>query len=105
MHYPLDFTKNNGVTAIGIACYKGAVQIIDILYKAGADINFRSISGVNALYLAIKANQMDCARYLIERKALLHLNEATQSDFSPLFFSIKQNNLNFLEIICDNAGS
>ncbi len=56
LHYPLDYTKNNGVTSVGIACYIGSLRVLDMLYKAGADINYRSISGVNALHLAIKAN-------------------------------------------------
>lgn len=52
--YPLDYTKNNGVTAIGIAAYRGNLKILDLLYRAGADINLISKTGAGALYLAIK---------------------------------------------------
>ena len=101
MHYPLDYTKNNGVTAVGIACYKGSVQLIDILYKAGADINFKSMSGVNSLYLAVKGNHLECVRYLIERKAHYHLDDHVQSEYSPLFQAIRQNSQAIVEMICD----
>ncbi len=52
--YPLDYTKNNGVTAVGIAAYRGNLKILDLLYRAGADINLTSKTGAGALYLAIK---------------------------------------------------
>lgn len=40
-----------------------------MLFKAGADINITSSKGIGPLYLAIKSNKIDCAKYLIERKA------------------------------------
>lgn len=42
MKYPLNYTKKNGVTAVGIASFKGNVEILDMLYRAGADINLTS---------------------------------------------------------------
>ena len=57
--YPLNYTKNNGVTAVGIAAYKGNIKIMDMLYKAGADINQTSKHGAGPLYLAIKQNKID----------------------------------------------
>jgi ankyrin repeat protein len=56
IHYPLDYTKNNGVTAVGIAAHKGSIELLDMLYRAGADINFTSKSGIGALFLAVKSN-------------------------------------------------
>jgi len=52
--YPLDYTKKNGVTAVGIAAYRGNMKILDMLYRAGADINLTSKHGAGPLYLAIK---------------------------------------------------
>jgi ankyrin repeat/protein kinase domain-containing protein 1 len=42
MKFPLNYTKNNGVTAIGIAAFKGNVELLDMLYRAGGDINLTS---------------------------------------------------------------
>ena len=71
--YPLNYTKNNGVTAAGVAAFKGNVKILDILYRAGADINLTSKHGAGPLYLAIKQNSMDCVKFLVERNAFVHL--------------------------------
>ena len=83
--YPLNYTKNNGVTAVGIAAYKGNIKIMDMLYKAGADINQTSKHGAGPLYLAIKQNKIDVIKYLVERNAFVHLYDPSQSDYSPLY--------------------
>lgn len=54
MKYPLNYTKNNGVTALGIASFRGNIKILNLLYEAGADINITSKQGAGPLYLAIK---------------------------------------------------
>jgi ankyrin repeat protein len=71
----LDLAKNNGVTAIGIAAFSGNIKALDLLYKAGADINLTSKKGTNPLYLAIKANNLECVKYLVARKAIINLRE------------------------------
>jgi ankyrin repeat protein len=38
LKYPLDYAKLNGITAVGIAAFKGHMDILDSLVKAGADI-------------------------------------------------------------------
>jgi ankyrin repeat protein len=63
------------VTACGIAAYKGNLQILDMLYRGGADINITAKNGIGPLYLAIKSNKIDCAKYLIERKATCHFSD------------------------------
>ena len=60
IQFPLNETKNNGVTAAGIAALKGNLKVLDMLYKAGADISKSVRIGVSPLYLAIKANKLDC---------------------------------------------
>lgn len=74
-----------------------------MLYKAGADINITAKNGIGPLYLAIKSNKLDCVKYLIERKAITHFNDPIRSEFSPLFFTIKNNYLEALEVICDGG--
>ena len=90
--YPLDYTKKNGVTAVGIAAYRGNMKILDMLYRAGADINLTSKHGAGPLYLAIKQDQIDIVKYLVERNAFTHLYDPSQSEYSPLYQSIKLGN-------------
>jgi len=54
IHYPLDYPKNNGVTALGIAAFGGSLELCDLLYFNGADVNFKNKNGINPLYLSIK---------------------------------------------------
>eukprot|EP00347_Sterkiella_histriomuscorum_P000748 403374657 len=103
MKYPLDYAKNNGITAVGIAAYKGYIKILEILTLAGADIQITSKNGISPLYLAIKANQVQCAQYLIEKKVQLYYNDPVKSDSSPIFFAIKCGNLKMVELICDSG--
>jgi len=69
MNYPLDFTKNNGVTAAGIAAYRGSHRILKQLCDAGADINITSKQGIGPLYLAIKQHNNECIKLLVEAEA------------------------------------
>lgn len=62
---------------------------MDLLFKAGADINITSKNGIGPLYLAIKSNAIDCVKYLVERKALVHFTDSNKIEFSPIFFAIK----------------
>ena len=39
LKFPLNEQKMNGITALGIACYKGNAEILEILHKAGAVLN------------------------------------------------------------------
>ena len=101
--FPLNYTKNNGVTAVGIAAFRGNLKVLEMLYKAGADINVTSKEGAGPLYLAIKQDRIDCIKYLIERNAFVHLYDPSQAEFSPLFQSIKLANFAALECICDTG--
>ncbi len=42
MGFPLDLTKHNGVTALGVAAHSGNLQMLEMLCKGGADVNFIS---------------------------------------------------------------
>ena len=101
--FPLDQTKNNGVTATGIAAYKGGLKSLDMLYRAGANISKLSKQGISPLYLAIKANRIDCINYLVDKKAQVHFN-GEFGEFSPLYFAISIDNVEAVEYICENAG-
>ena len=103
MRFPLNYTKNNGVSACGIAAFKGNLKILEMLYRAGADINLTSKQGIGPLYLAIKLDKIPCVKFLVERGAFVHLYDQSQADYSPLFLCIKLGNLHALELLCDSG--
>jgi len=63
--YKLDITKHNGVTALGIAAFKGYLGILQELQAMGAAIDFIHTNGITPLYLAIKANHIEVVQYLV----------------------------------------
>ena len=91
------------MTAIGIAAYRGNMKILDLLYRAGADLNLTSKTGAGPLYLAIKQDRIEVVKYLIERNAFVHLYDPSQSEYSPLYQSIRLGNFQALECICDTG--
>lgn len=50
---------------MGIAAHIGNLQFLDMLVKAGGDVNFTTRHGVGPLYLSIKQSKLDCVRYLV----------------------------------------
>ena len=57
MKFPLDDEKKNGVTAAGIAAYKGYLHLLQFLDQAGADLlKTGKNTGIGLMYLAIKSN-------------------------------------------------
>ena len=89
MRFPLDQAKNNGITALGIACLKGYYDIVETLVEAGAEVNQTAPNGIGPLYLAIKGNHLDVVKYLMSKNAQLHFVDPVKADFSPIFYAIK----------------
>ena len=73
--YPLNEPKVNGITALGISAIHGKLQIMKKLVENGADVNLTSPAGISPLYLAIKARNIDCIRYLFEKGAKSYYND------------------------------
>lgn len=68
---------------------KGNLQVLRMLHEAGADINKTSPAGIGPLYLAIKAEEFECVRYLIEEGATIWYSDPIRMDYSPVFIAIK----------------
>lgn len=73
--YPFNEPKVNGITALGISAIHGKLQIMKKLVENGADVNLTSPAGISPLYLAIKARNIECIRYLFEKGAKSYLND------------------------------
>ena len=99
MKFPLNNTKNNGVTAVGIAAHIGNLQILELLANSGGDINFITRHGVGPLYLAIKQSKLECVRYLVDKGAEVHYSEPQSIDNSPIFFAVKMGNAEAVRLL------
>ena len=71
------------------------------LVENGADVNITSPAGISPLYLAIKARNIECIRYLFEKGAKSYFADAIWVDFSPVFLAVTTCMVSVLEIMCD----
>ena len=104
MKFPVNEQKKNGITALGIACFKGNAEILEMLHKAGAILNSQTKKGISPLALAIKSQNFDCVKYLIDNKVDIMKSQIQNSEFSPIFLSIKVGNPMMLRYIYEHAG-
>jgi len=54
--FPLDAQKNNGITAVGIAAYRGNTAMLQRLVTGGADPFIVNKNGIGSIYMALKGN-------------------------------------------------
>ena len=59
------------MTPIQIACYKGNLNIIQLLYSHGANLYHKTVNKYTTLYYAIEGGHLNVVKYLIED---LHYN-------------------------------
>ncbi len=59
--------KKNGVTAMGIAAYRGNIQMMELLAER-TNLQFVNSQGVGPMYLAVKGNKTDSIRFLLGRR-------------------------------------
>jgi len=64
-NYDLNYPKNNGVTALGIAALADHKRFFVELLDAGADPHWVNEKGIGALYLAIKGKSRVLIQYLV----------------------------------------
>ena len=59
--------KEDGQFPIMAAVSKGHVQVLEFLYKSGANIDCLNSSGQSLLHLAVLKSKMDCLNYLLKQ--------------------------------------
>ena len=89
MDFPLDEVKDNGITALGIAAYRGNVSMMERLVNAGSDPYFTNQKGIGAMYLALKGDKLESIMYLLNKNVPIHYENLEIADNSPIFYAIK----------------
>lgn len=57
------------------ACEKGNREIVDMLIRAGSDLNFRNKLGQTPLHVAIRAKKLDISKVLISNQPDLNIRD------------------------------
>ena len=104
MKFDVQWPKNNGVTALGIAALAGDQRAFHMLIDGGADPKFTNRQGIGALYLAIKGKSLSIIQSLVNMHVPIYNNEPHKLDNSPVFFAVKAGNIDAMEVFVDIGG-
>ena len=86
---PLGAPKG-GLTALLFAARQGALDCVQLLVKAGADVNQASVDGSSPLLVAVQNGHYNIASFLLERGA--DPNLANNKGWTPLYLAVKNRN-------------
>jgi uncharacterized protein len=84
---PNQTDEDGATTGMHVSAASGNLQIMAILYKAGADINARDAVGDSPLDLAAEHDQLQAAKLLLEMKA--RVNDQDKNGMTALMFAAK----------------
>ena len=84
---PNQTDENGGTTGMHVAAGSGNLQIMAILYKAGADINQRDNVGSTPLDYAAEHGRIEALKLLLDMKA--NVDQENKNGMTPLMFAAR----------------
>jgi len=84
---PNQTDENGGTTGMHVAAGSGNLQIIAILFKAGADINQKDNVGSTPLDYAAEHDRLEAVKLLLDMKA--NVDAENKNGMTPLMFAAK----------------
>jgi ankyrin repeat protein len=96
---------NNGWTALHTALYNREVKkdLIELLLKNGADINYRSESGLTLLHYAVLSCNKDIIKLLLKEMSLDLLNQTAEGGHTVLHYAIGIMRQDIIELLLDSG--
>ena len=79
-----------GLTPLLFAVREGALECVQVLVKAGADVNQTSVDGSAPLLVAVQNGYYDLAAFLLDHGA--NPNQANDKGWTPLYLAVKNRN-------------
>ncbi|KAJ5338084.1 ATPase inhibitor IATP mitochondria [Penicillium brevicompactum] len=77
-----DVRRPGGITVLHLAAIQGKINIVEVLWDLGFDINTKENCGHSVLYSACSNGRLEVAKFLLDRGA--KINSRTLSGFTPL---------------------
>ncbi|HXC30472.1 MAG TPA: ankyrin repeat domain-containing protein [Stellaceae bacterium] len=100
---PNQTDEDNATTGMHITAASGNLQIMAILYKAGADINIRNNVGDSPLDLAAQHDQLEAVKLLLEMKA--RVNDQDKNGMTALMFAAKIGDVEMVRYLLDGGAN
>ena len=95
-------SHSGGMTPLVLAAREGALDSVEALVAAKADVNKVSGDGSSAMLVAIQNGHYDVARFLLEHGA--NPNLANEKSWNPLYLAVKHRNIETGTIPVPNAN-
>lgn len=99
---PNQTDEDGGMTGMHVAAASGNLQILAILYKAGANINARDGVGQSPLDVTAEHDQLEAAKLLLEMKA--RVNDQDKNGMTALMFAAKAGDIEMVRLMLE-AGA
>ena len=93
----INYTDENGNTALHYACDEGNLKIVEILLKANCDTNIKNNYKQTPLHISTKRGYFDISKMLIESGAMLNSYDLEKN--TPLHYVCKNNYIELLRFI------
>jgi ankyrin repeat protein len=100
---PNQTDENGGTTGLHIAASTGNLQIIAILYKAGANINQRDNVGSTPLDYAAQRDHLEAAKLLLEIKA--NADNQNKNGMTALMFAAKTGDIDLVRALLAHGAN
>ena len=100
---PNQTDEDGTTTGMHVSASSGNLQIMAILYKAGADINARDSVGNSPLDLAAEHDQLEAAKLLIEMKA--RVNDQNKNGMTALMFAAKAGDVEMVRALLEGGAN
>lgn len=100
---PNQTDEDGATTGMHVAASTGNLQIMAILYKAGADINARDTVGNTPLDLAASHDQLEAAKLLLDMKA--RANDQNRNGMTALMFAAKSGDVEMVRAMLERGAN
>lgn len=97
------FVDKEGNNHLLIASREGHKEIVEILLKAGWDINYQNKEGTTALHVAARNGHLDVVKCLIKNG--VSVNTINKSGNTPLFYASSTRNLELVKFLVNNGAN
>ena len=98
---PDAYKSSFGHTALGAAVQYGFIDTVNILVKRGADVNKVDVFGWTPIYNAVRQDQREIVRFLLEPRLNVDVNKADKIGITPINFAVLNDNIEIVRLLLE----